>query len=75
MKNRFSVLNTEEPIQRIIRIAELTQILGVSSCTLWRWRKQNYFPEPMSLGPKLVGWPSQIVSDWINSNNGVSTHV
>lgn len=70
MKTSTCKRNVEVPVQRIIRLAELTEILGVSPSTVWRWRKSGVFPKPVSLGPKLVGWPSGIVSEWINGSNG-----
>lgn len=41
---------------KIININELVNILGVSKTTLWRWRKEGDFPEPIILGKNIIVW-------------------
>lgn len=55
---------------RLLRTAELASMLGVSQTTLWRWRQQPQigFPQPVCLGPRLVGWKLGDITDWINEN-------
>jgi prophage regulatory protein len=51
----------------IIRINELAQRLGVSKSTLWRWRKAQIVPHPLSLGPRMVGWRATEIEAWLEN--------
>lgn len=51
----------------IIRPAALATELGVSTTTLWRWRHQGILPQPINLGPRLVGWERAKINDWVQS--------
>jgi len=53
---------------RAYRPAELAKKLGVSTTTLWRWRKDGYLPEPSKLGPKLIFWDASVINKWMQSN-------
>lgn len=56
---------------RILRTAELAELLGVSRTTLWRWQREGNFPPPIQLGHgterPLHGWLEQDVLDWLSS--------
>jgi predicted DNA-binding transcriptional regulator AlpA len=54
---------------KFIRPHQLAKILGVSTVTLWRWRKERILPEPMSIGPRFIGWQPSIIEQWINDQN------
>ncbi|WP_353851752.1 helix-turn-helix transcriptional regulator [Aeromonas rivipollensis] len=51
----------------IIRPSQLARELGVSMTTLWRWRHQGVFPQPILLGPRLVGWERSVINQWLES--------
>lgn len=51
--------------EKILRMNELKKIIGVSSCTIWRWRKQNKFPRPIKLGERLIGWRESEINEWL----------
>lgn len=53
-------------VQGIIRLSELTEILGVSATTVWRWRRENRIPQSLSLGPRMVGWRRKDIDEWLN---------
>jgi predicted DNA-binding transcriptional regulator AlpA len=53
----------------VYRPAQLAKKLGVSTCTLWRWRRDGYLPEPSKLGPKLVFWDVKVIDEWIQNNS------
>lgn len=54
---------------QIVRPNQLAQDLGVSLCTLWRWRQQGKMPQPMQLGPRLVGWKRETIEEWLKNQN------
>ena len=49
----------------ILRPKQLANMLGVSTTTLWRWRQQRALPEPIALGPRLVGWRREEIESWL----------
>ncbi|MGE6149017.1 MULTISPECIES: helix-turn-helix transcriptional regulator [Aeromonas] len=57
---------------QIIRSNQLTLELGVSRTTLWRWCSQGILPQPVRLGPRLVGWTRSDINHWLelNKNRG-----
>tara|TARA_R110001583_G_scaffold185085_5_gene345006 strand:- start:1099 stop:1278 length:180 start_codon:yes stop_codon:yes gene_type:complete len=53
--------------QQIVRPAELAATLGVSTVTLWSWRRKGILPEPMTLGPRFIGWRNDVLNDWLKA--------
>jgi len=53
---------------RIVRAAELAKLLGISSTSLWRWRQNGAFPQPIALGPRMVGWKIIDIEAWLDAN-------
>lgn len=53
----------------IVRPNELAKMLGVSTVTLWSWRRQGILPEPMQLGPRFIGWTSDTLNDWLQEKS------
>ncbi|WP_462150718.1 helix-turn-helix transcriptional regulator [Pseudoalteromonas xiamenensis] len=56
--------------QKIVRPAELAATLGVSTVTLWNWRRKGILPEPITFGPRFIGWPSAILNEWLETQQG-----
>ena len=56
--------------QTIVRPADLAEVLGVSIVTLWNWRRSGVLPEPLSLGPRFIGWPCEVLNEWIDEQQG-----
>ncbi|GKL35803.1 hypothetical protein NUKP55_29240 [Klebsiella variicola] len=58
---------------RILRMAELTAILGISRSSIYEKLnpKSRYydaeFPRPVRLGAASVGWRSTAIDEWIAS--------
>lgn len=49
----------------LIRAKQLSEELGISTITLWRWRHQNLIPHPISLGPKIIAWERSVINTWL----------
>ncbi|HAA96535.1 MAG TPA: transcriptional regulator [Alteromonas macleodii] len=50
-----------------VRANELSNFLGVSPSTLWRWRKNGILPAPIHIGPRVVGWRIRDIKVWIET--------
>lgn len=53
--------------QAFVRQHQLAEALGVSNVTLWNWRRKGYLPEPVQLGPRVVGWHRDVINAWLHS--------
>ena len=49
----------------ILRLPQVEQRTGLSRSTLYQYMKDGYFPKPVPLGLRAVGWLESDVSDWI----------
>lgn len=58
-------INNED--DRIIRRAELRELIPVSDMTIWRWERNNGFPRRIRLSPQIVGWWQSEVRAWLSS--------
>lgn len=56
MSNHLSIL---------IRAKQLSEDLGISTITLWRWRNQNFIPHPIVLGPRIIAWERSVINTWL----------
>lgn len=66
--------HSNQPL-RILRMAELTALLGISRSSIYEKLnpKSRYydadFPKPIRLGAASVGWRSNSVDEWIASRS------
>lgn len=44
-------------MNRIIRMAELTKMTGLSKSAIFKHVRQRLFPKPIAIGPRAKGWP------------------
>ena len=54
--------------ERILRLPEVQQLVGLSRTTLYDRMAAGEFPRPVKLGgpnSRSVGWPESLVTQWI----------
>jgi prophage regulatory protein len=51
--------------ERLIRIAEVKNITGLSTASIYRRIAAKEFPRPVALGPMARAWPLTEVQRWI----------
>lgn len=57
---------TTDPVQPLIYTkSQLPAVLGLSKATIDRMRKDKEFPEAIVLCKNKVGWPVEVVKQWI----------
>jgi len=62
------VTTMAQPIQRdpaFLRRKQVETRTGLSRSTIYQYIKDGFFPKPVPLGPRAVGWLESDVSDWI----------
>ena len=58
-------MSTEE--SRIVRMAEVMQLTGLSKSTIHRRYRAGTFPRPLRLGPQSIGWRREEIVEWVES--------
>ena len=58
----------------ILRLPQVKRRTGLSRSTLYQYIKDGYFPKPVPLGPRAVGWLESDVSDWIATRVRIARH-
>jgi len=57
----------------LIRLSDLSESLGVSRSTIYRWISEGEFPAPVRIGERAVRWRSEDIEQWKNSLQGQET--
>ncbi|KJY90369.1 MULTISPECIES: helix-turn-helix transcriptional regulator [Pseudoalteromonas] len=52
---------------RILRLEEVTQMVGLSRTTLWRMERKGAFPSRIPLSSRSVGWRSIDIENWMKN--------
>ena len=47
-----------------LRDKDVSERLGVSPASIWRWSKTGGFPPPLALSPGCVRWRLADIQDW-----------
>lgn len=54
--------------QQLLRMTEITKLVGLSKSTIYRLIKADRFPAPVSMtGAKAVAWRTVEIELWVNS--------
>jgi len=51
--------------ETMLRVPDVLDRVGVSRRTLGRWRADGTFPQALRLGANSIGWPRQVIDEWI----------
>ncbi len=58
-------------IDRIIRMKELTSIVGLSRSTIYRLIQEDKFPKQIHLSVRTAGWRLSVINEWINQKETI----
>lgn len=53
--------------EKIFRRPEVERITGLGRSTIYDWIARGYFPRPVALGSRLVGWRESDLTHWLES--------
>jgi prophage regulatory protein len=51
--------------RRLIKIKEVTKIVGMGRTTVYDKMKEGTFPKPIFIGDRMARWDSIAVNEWI----------
>lgn len=52
---------------KVIRLQKVMEMTGLGRSTVYKYVSDSWFPKPISLGGRSVGWLESEVADWILS--------
>lgn len=52
-------------MDRIIKLSELKDIVGLARSTIYRMSSEGRFPKPIKLGERSSGWIESEVEQWL----------
>lgn len=47
-----------------IRITDVMKKTGIAKSTIWLWVKENKFPKPVKLSPRITVWEEDKIQEW-----------
>ncbi|MCX2813767.1 MULTISPECIES: AlpA family transcriptional regulator [unclassified Pseudomonas] len=50
---------------KVIRLQQVMEMTGLGRSTIYKYVSENWFPKPISLGGRSVGWLESEVAEWI----------
>lgn len=56
--------------EKLFRLHELEQLIGMSKSSIYSAMKNSQFPKPIKLGARAVAWPESTIAEWISSRRG-----
>lgn len=56
--------------ERLLRISQLTAILGISRATIYRYIASGKLPKPVKLSARCVAWKASVISSWMAKLEG-----
>jgi prophage regulatory protein len=54
-------------MDRLMRLDEVLNVIGVSESTIRRWEQAGRFPHRRQLGQRAVGWLASEIRTWLNN--------
>lgn len=52
---------------RVIRVGEVSGILGIAKSTVWLWDSQGKLPKSFKLTPSTTVWRYSEIMDWLDA--------
>ncbi|MCE1054819.1 helix-turn-helix transcriptional regulator [Pseudomonas alloputida] len=50
---------------KVIRLQQVMEMTGLGRSTVYKYVSDNWFPKPIPLGGRSVGWLESEVKEWI----------
>lgn len=50
-----------------LRINDVMKMTGIAKSTIWLWVRENRFPQPIKLSPRITVWEEEKVSSWMKN--------
>ena len=54
-----------QSFRRLLRLREVMRLTGLSRSSIYAYMKKGKFPAKVLITERLVGWPEDVIQDWI----------
>ena len=51
---------------KLLRLPRVLERIGLSRTETYRRMALGQFPKPVSIGPRAVAWPSELIDRWVS---------
>ena len=51
-----------------LRIKDVMDKTGIAKSTIWLWVKEEKFPKPIKLSPRITVWENEKIDEWMSRN-------
>ena len=58
------VMAAETGLDRLLNMAEVLEVTGLSRSSIYSLMRQGGFPEPLKAGPRAVRWRLSEIEEW-----------
>ena len=52
-------------MSNFLRISDVAKKTGLGKSTVWLWVKENRFPKPIKLSPRVTVWDEDTLDKWM----------
>ncbi len=52
-------------MNKFLRIKDVQELTSLGRSTIWLWVKENKFPKPIKVSPKITVWEEEKVLKWM----------
>jgi prophage regulatory protein len=59
----------KQPEERILRVEEVLNMIGLSRKTIWTMEHEGRFPKHIQLGKRIIGWRYSEIMQWIKNKS------
>lgn len=49
---------------KFLRITNVMKKTGIARSTIWLWVKENKFPQPIRISPRVTVWIESEIEEW-----------
>ena len=56
--------------ERLLRVKEVSELVGIGKSTVWAWVKEGKFPKPVKLSDRVTVWRESEVQTFISKAGG-----
>ncbi|WP_108062607.1 helix-turn-helix transcriptional regulator [Poseidonibacter lekithochrous] len=54
-------------MNNFLRITDVMKKTGIAKSTIWLWVKEDKFPKPIKLSPRITVWEEEKINEWKNN--------
>ena len=51
-------------MSNFLRITDVMKMTGIAKSTIWLWVKEEKFPKPIKLSPRITVWDEDSIRKW-----------